>query len=187
MGTDISTIEEVRDANGLWQKAPANHAAYAQFSKDEYFPFGSRSYSVYGFLGNIRNSANSPYITECRGLPTDSVYLNSKSERDWCYGDVARATEIRDDGNNYGYSWVTLAELLAFNYDQEFENLRGEDIRRSPDGNVVSYRGNVELKPGQGEVMTLRKHLEYTYFFEHVKGLLAFGEPENVRVIFWFN
>lgn len=187
MGTDISTIEEVRDENGLWQMVSPTHPAYAQFKNEyDYFPFGSRSYSVYGFLGNIRNSANSPFITESRGLPDDSVYLNSIEKGSW-FGDTTRASEIRNDGNNYGYSWVTLAELLAFNYDQAFENLRGSSLKRSPNGQVVSYHGNLELKPGEGEVMTLRNHLENTYFFEHVEGLRAFGEPENVRVIFWFN
>jgi hypothetical protein len=64
-----------------------------------------------------------------------------------------------------GVSWLTLADLLAYDYSQEFEDLRPF--------------------PGDPPRITVRNHVG-EMFFQHLDELGKLGVPEDVRIVFWF-
>lgn len=148
MGTDIFAYVERRSPDHTWRYAgdafPDN-----EHPRDRHCPFnGAHSYSLFGFLADIRNYSNAPVIAQPRGLPADvSSEVRSKSES---YG--------------YGKSWLTLAELQAFDYDETFT-----DQREDPP-----------------KVTTVRDFLG-DWYFERLALLDKLGDPEDVRIVFWFD
>ena len=107
-------------------------------------PFDTgKNYRLFGFLSNVRNEDNVPCLAEYRPAPDDL----SAALRHLCYDDL--------------FSWVTLAEILAFNY-----------------GTLVIDKG---------QTVTMRKYLG-EWFFEQVGHLATLGAPpEDVRVIMTFS
>lgn len=129
--------------------------------KDLDEPFGERNYDVFGFLANVRNYAHSPVISEPRGLPEGA------------WGD--------DHSDFHSHSWLSLAELLDYDYDRVFWNRRvHKEI--SPG----FWDGAALAQEGEGEHLSLRAFLGKR-FFAHLERLKTLGEPENVRVVFWFD
>jgi len=151
MGYDIHTLAEVR-VDGRWKNAGEEHE-----------PFDYRSYALYGFLADVRNYSHSPVIAEPRGLP-DDVDLQGDDLDYW-----------QDGGYGVGTSWLTLAELQAFDYDQVFWD------RRVTKGN----NGAALAEEGEGQHITMREHLGEGYF-EELGQLAKLGAPEDVRVVFTF-
>ena len=93
MGCDIHTVVEIK-INDEWEEI--------LFS-----PFYYRSYSIFGFLANVRNYSMVPSISEPRGLPDDcSEYIKE------CLI------------YNHSHSWLSIDELKNFNYDVTFEDRR---------------------------------------------------------------
>ena len=123
--------------------------------------FKWRSYGLFGFLGlEHRNYACVPPISAPRDLPADM-----SPDPDLDFDDLT------------GRSWLTLAELQEFDYDVTFEDRRG----------VVEVRPGVfdgagVLRPGGGEVTTIRDFLGPLYFDELTR-LAALGVE---RVVFGF-
>lgn len=147
MGADISIVAEVRK-DGRWEKAPpkmfTTEAGEAEFHGEKIdYPFWWRSYEMYGVLADHRCHENQPFIRACDEWPLDA-------------GDYE---ELKSGA--YAWSWATLKELLAFDYDQEF-------VKR--DGTTTTVR---EFLP---------KH-----FFVNLEELKALGEPEDVRILFHFD
>jgi hypothetical protein len=102
MGTDIHPYVEIKSTKG-WQRAFVSIPRY-------------RSYVSFAILANVRNGfgfAGVPThetlipISAPRGLPTDTSIKNDDSNDDFkiWLGD-------------HNFSWVTLAELKAYNLDQ---------------------------------------------------------------------
>ncbi len=158
MGMDNSTWIETR-VNGKWQKAEIMDGH--DDDKMCGFPFEWRNYTMYAFLSDGTNSRVKNLPTgdwAYRSYPDDSEWLNEKPADTW-YGETRRA-QMMDDGNDFGHSWVLLAELLAFDYDQLWESPRGPE----------TVRDNL------GEM-----------FFTHLELLKAYGAPDDVRVVYCFN
>lgn len=151
MGCDIHSYVEQLDAEGRWQNV------------DTAAPFDWRSYSVFGFLADVRNYSAVTPIDEPRGLPDD---LSPDVAEAWDYwrGDAHSAT------------WLTVHELAAFDYDQEVNDRR---ITRNGDGGVTG-------SPEEGEVTTYRRFLGEA-FDRDVERLRGLGDPERVRVVLWFD
>lgn len=154
MGTYIETQIEVKHADGRWYE---DLRVYDKLQGDE-LVLDRRDYNIFGFLGNIRNIAKSPYISDCRGLPTDSMYFFTPTHG---FYEETEANRLRN-GMNFGFSWVTLQELLAYDYDQWFFDER-EQV-------------STTLRDFLGE-----------YFFAEVERLKPLGKPEDVRLVFWFS
>lgn len=156
MGADIHSHAEVfRD--GAWHKAsggifPTNLPEYPGHKPDLDAPFPDRSYRTFGFLAEVRDHNVSP-ISVPRGLPVD---VSPQVSDD--YGHVGSS----DRNDHFAASWLTVAELLAHDYDHA---LSAED----------------ETGP-----VTLRDYLDES-FFERLTELAAIGEPELTRVVFWFD
>ncbi|UTC28115.1 hypothetical protein GURKE_00840 [Brevundimonas phage vB_BpoS-Gurke] len=85
-------------------------------------PLSWRSYGMFGFLSGTRNLSQSPVIAPARGLPADwppeppEGLLHNGAWDAWYSA-----------GNDLGHcaSWLTLDELLAYDYDQSFVDRRG--------------------------------------------------------------
>lgn len=159
MGCDIHPYVEVRQ-NGKWE--------WEAFAEP---PFDWRSYGMFGFLANIRNYSEVPTIVEPRGLPDDvscCVKKHYGSDED-CY-------------DWHSASWVTLKELLDFNYSQMFW-----DRRITKQMGPRSWNGAARAEEGEGEHLTIREFLG-KQFFECLSQLGYLGAPpEDVRVVFWFD
>lgn len=92
MGCDIHSFAEKKTDSG--------------YEPVDQHPFSKRNHEVFGFLADVRNYSAVTPISTPRGLP----------------GDVS--AYVRDKYRSFGMdahtpSWLSVAELAAFNYDAE--------------------------------------------------------------------
>lgn len=142
MGCNIHALAE-RRVNGAWHYLGV--------------VFDWKYYGLYGFLADHRNYAESPTL----GPPQMCIPEDASDDVKTMYGG-GHAVMAHDAG------WVTLPQLLNFDYEQTFVN---QNIQRL------------------GDVMTVREWLHEEYF-EEVRKLDSWreaGDPESVRVVFWFD
>jgi hypothetical protein len=144
MGCDIHSYAERKNQSGKWEMI-------------EFSPFKWRNYDWFGFLADVRNYSAIPPIAEPRGLPK---------------GLSPRVREKVDDWGSDGHSksWLSVAELVAFNYDAECED------------RYMEQTGGI-CEPGQGKMTTFRKLLGKR-FLRDVAKLQKIGAE---RVVFWFD
>lgn len=155
MGMDIHTRAQRRTPNG-WEDVRGGFVEGAD-------PFDWRSYGMFGFLGvATRNYSRAPAIVaEPRGLPADC-------------GD-----ELRDEFDGLIYkSFLSIEELLSFDYDHEFEDRR---TARKVDAGYVNHAHTCD--PGDGEVTTLRAFLGED-FFSDLERLKVLGAH---RIVYGFD
>lgn len=160
MGCDIHSYVEIQIC-GIWERSDA--AVFGPPEWPEAGPFGWRSYAVYGFLAGVRNYSCAPVLAGDRGLPRDVSDQVRNAYAVWGW-------EV------HSVSWVSLRELLDYDYDQEFEDRR---VTCGGDGGALA-------EPGEGRRVTLRDFLGAAYFADLEK-LATLGPPEHVRVVFWFD
>lgn len=156
MGCDIHAYVETRPPGiRVWEYEPDVRV----FHRDEF-----RLYRLFGWLGDVRNDSAVPPIAARRGLP-DDVSDEVREERYEEWGDDA-----------HDPSWVSVTELLAFDY-----NAVMEDRRVSLTGD-----GSNTCPVGEGRVMTYREFLG-SWFFEDLARLRALEKRSDTRVVFWFD
>ena len=153
MGCDIHSHAERRTVTGTWKKIPRVK------------PFDWRSYRLYGFLAGVRNYSESPVIAAPRGFPADASAKVARDYRSW-------------EGDAHSASWLSLAELLEYDYDQVME-----DRRCMRQVGPQSFNGGSTCEPGEGEKLTVREFLG-TDFFDELEKLKKVGAE---RVVFWFD
>lgn len=120
-------------------------------------------YGLYGFLAGIRNYHDVPPIAQPRGLPADvSLFVRRQA----------------DDSDWHSRSYLTLAELEAFDYSQMME-----DRRYTKQTGARSFDGGATCEEGQGVKITFREFLKEGYFKE-LDRLKSLGVE---RVVFWFD
>jgi hypothetical protein len=146
MGCDIHVHGERRNG-GKWQKIALDPP-----------PFDWRSYGLFGFLADVRNYSAVPPIALPRGLPSDA-------------SDAVAEASVGLDWHTH--SWLSMDELLAFDYEK-----RMEDRRVTIDGN-----GGCTAPPGGGAAMTYREFLDTGYFDE----LARLKDAGVERLVFWFD
>lgn len=147
MGCDIHVYCEKRGKDGKW------------FGWDSDGLLGHRSYAVFGFLADVRNYSGIIPISPPRGVPDDS---SEYTKNDW-----------RDRCGAHSPSWLTIEELLAFDYDAKCEDRR---VTRNGDGGCT-------CEPGEGRLMTYREFLGYQFFID--LNQLRWDGVE--RIVFWFD
>jgi hypothetical protein len=178
MGCDIHSILEER-VNGKWGVADANFPTWrpGEFTSE---PFGNRSYSTFAFIADVRNYSKIPlnFGEMPRGIPDDSPYSRTNAKHTE-YGFGGYPYDVYDtpwNGDNHSHSYLTLRELVDFDYDSMVE-----DRRCIRNGN-----GGSTCEPGEGEMMTYREYLGEG-FFTDLEILKTVGEVDNVRIVFWFD
>lgn len=177
MGCDIHSFAEVK-RNGNWMRV--EEEVFSDDSDKTSEPFGWRQYGMFGFLADVRNYSMSPCIVEPRGLPDDSEWLNSTEDDGWG-GSYTRKKDIHDSGNYHTFSHIYLKELLDYDYETQMEDRRT--------GAWVSHNhfdGAITSEIGGGTIMTVREFLGES-FFTHLNELKQLGNPEDVRIVFWFD
>lgn len=167
MGCDIHAHAEIRK-DGTWHRV--EEAIFPGYNKPTTEPFTNRSYSKFAFLAGVRNYGEVPCISgEPKGLPEGAGI--TEDERSFYEGD------------GHSASWLTLKELLDYNYDQQIE-----DRRVTRQTGPRSWSGGCTAEPGGGgKMMTLREYLSGDDFFPTIEALKTLGQPEDVRVVFWFD
>lgn len=127
-------------------------------------PFDWRSYGMFGFLAGVRNYSDIPSIAECRGLPSGIDPEEYGDEGIWL--------------GDHSYSWLSVAELSAFDYEQPVEDRR---VTRQIASGIWS--GGQTCDPGDGEMTTYREFLGPA-FFDDLRELQRIGAE---RVVFGFD
>lgn len=148
MGCDIHTVAQRRTIDG-WKTL-------------DFAPFDWRSYGMFGFLADVRNYSAVMPISEPRGLPDD----------------FERIDEYEPDVGDHSHSWLSVAELLDFDYDQLMEDRR-ITVQTGPN----SWNGGTTSEPGGGEITTYRKFLGKE-FFDDLAKLKELGAD---RIVFGFD
>lgn len=188
MGADIHSFTEVR-REGKWDRIDEPIFQKGYDGKNSTSPFDWRSYSMFGFLADVRNYSYCVPLAEPRGLPKDSDYLNEFLEKPvsyaYAYHDNGKAytvgQELELDMDYHSHSYFTLKELLDFDYNQEMW-----DRRVTKQTGPNSWNGAALAEDGEGEIITYRSHLGDS-FFEDIESLKTLGNPEDVRVVFYFD
>jgi hypothetical protein len=228
MGCDIHLRIEVRK-DGKWQPASAQRVCddckgtgnrdrggecYWCKGTGNNSGFQSRAYDTFGALANVRNGTWGdpvPFIDEPRGLPDDlSPELKAASgdiegdedgERGWAFGD-------------HSFSWLTLKELLAYNWDATVEKRAYVDAttfaawEASGDVSPGSYCAGTNSEVVSNEEMRRRlaagiQPREWVYTLavwrepvaklcaefhdDFIPALMKLGEPDDVRIVFGFD
>src|SRR6478609_5466733 len=164
MGCDIHSFAEVR-TEGKWQKVTEKaFGVESDYVGKTNAPFDWRSYSLFAFLAGVRNYDHCEPISEPRGLPDDSEYLNKEVE-DGYYGPFGKASpctekkRLEEDYDYHSKSWLTLKELLEFDYDKTFWNRRITRTTYREDGSVSGSNGACIAEEGEGTIVTYREKL----------------------------
>lgn len=131
---------------------------------DETELLGDRNYGVFAFLAGVRNYGAIVPISKPRGLPKDvSSWVEEEADR-WA-----------SDGHSR--SWLSIDELLNFDYEQMTEDRRCTRMKNGV------LNGGCTCDPGEGEKMTYREYLGESFFED-----LAELKKEGVdRIVFWFD
>lgn len=183
MGTYIQICAEKRTPAGwellddaVFPRPPSYiDAGETPFSPE---PFHYQSYGMFALFAGVRNRSNGPVLSAPRGFPEDIsepalllLVPEINQIETWCgYGgseldlpDSVAERIAMADKESYGHSWLSAAELLAFDYDQSFT-----DVNAVPPLNT-----------------TCRKFLGEMYFI-HLDVLKALGPAQDVRILFCF-
>lgn len=154
MGCDIHAYVEVKHGD-KWRMAPVG-------------VFDRRNYGLFGFLADVRNYSHVPPIAKPRDIPEDVSPCVGEHVESWA-------------GDSHNHSWLSLKELLDFDYDEVFEDRR---CTRQEGPNF--WNGAADAGEGNGKRTRFREFLGQAYF-EDLTKMGYEGSPENVRVVFWFD
>ena len=194
MGCDIHSFAEVR-RDGKWQRVMDPYFKnYGENLTTE--PFGWRSYGTFAFLAGVRNYSVVTPLSEPKGMPDDSEWLNSPHqyayENNPMNGELIPYEEretnkqyVSEDLNYHSHSYLTLKELIDFDYSQPFEDRRTNKTTIFPNGGSLTDGRHLAAE-GEGEKTTYRKFLGEG-FFQDIAQLQTMGAPEDVRIVFWFD
>lgn len=173
MGCDIHSYLEVRDSDGTWRHLPdplKSAPGGPESGPTEPFPY--RDYGLFGFLADMRNHSHTPVIAEPRGLPDDVTPAIRSDYESWT--------------GYFAASWLTVAELLAYDYDQVFWDRRIERSYPLPNGGTYTD-GAALADEGEGRRLPLREFLPDWYFRRLAEMAKLADDPANVRVVLWFD
>ncbi|WP_370612397.1 hypothetical protein [Citrobacter meridianamericanus] len=181
MGAYIRTCAELKTPSGweaLCEKVFPQPEGYEE--TQDASPFSYQHYGMFAFLAGVRNDYRCTVLAASRGFPEDMseealFRLVPETESPgfplWGFGmteepeeDLTIAERVRlAEADRYGYSWLSIAELAEFDYEQVFVNHRCD-----PPVN-----------------MTYQELLGDLYFV-HLDTLKKLNARQDVRVLFCF-
>jgi len=167
MGCDIHLHVEKR-VNGEWEETECNNV------------YDGRNYTLYAALAGVRNYDRFTPIAEPKELPKDvSAEVYNESERWGCDG--------------HSHSWLTLTELLNFDWSQKIKITRmvSAESRRQYLENGITPNAWCSWTNTEGwDSLEWEESLaEYCNEFinEFIPELQKLGNPDEVRIVFWFD
>lgn len=208
MGCDIHCYAEVKK-NGKWVKVgnKFKNPYYREIRGQSRYidsPCIERNYDLFAILANVRNEDGFKAISKPKGIPKDVSKRIKEMVEEW--GDEA-----------HSHSWHTLKDLLKWNWDQvvtrrgivdieEYKNFKkrgyprswGRDVWGSNLYIISSEEMDKLIKSGEKK-STKRYYVKIKwkesyrdavgkwFFKETLPALQKLGEPENVRIVFWFD
>lgn len=213
MGTDIHMFAEIRKADN-WEKVGEifkgwNHTPEKPTFSDE--PYDCRHYDLFAILANVRNGSGfagvktgegfNP-ISDPRGMPDDA---SSEMVNLWFHA------------GGHSESYLSLKELLEYDWGQitmkqgympYTEWLESKISGEKPNSYSADVGGTLVVKFDENEInpdkidqlikegksvyIKTRWSVLYSevaaHFFESaIPQLKELGDPENVRIVFWFD
>jgi hypothetical protein len=153
MGCDIHCRAERRHA-GKWEEMP------------DIAPFVWRNYRIFSFLAGVTNYSAIQPISEPRGFPPDVREIDHETLEDMYWND------------HHSHSWLSLDELLSFDYDLPMED-RCVTRQIGPS----SWSHGCTCESGEGRMTTYREFLGSS-FFDELERLKAAGAE---RIVFCFD
>lgn len=172
MGCDIHSFAEVKHGD-RWEKV-GDVFALDKFGQKWHgkprtdSPFDWRSYGMFGFLADVRNYSHVPTIA----APKYSLPPNVSEVVKEAYG---------EDCDWHTATWLTLRQLMEFDYDQIFWDRR---VTKKTSHNV--WDGAALAEEGEGVKLPMREFLGERFFAE-IETLKTLGNPDDVRIVFWFD
>lgn len=154
MGCDIHSYVESQSDNGQWERVAWPHGDYPDEG-----PFGWRDYGMFAWLADVRNYSALEPIAAPRGLPEG-------------ISDEVRAEEQEWSGDYHSASWLSVDEMLSFDFEQEFEDRRGG--------------WGVTVPRGGGSMCTYREYLGPA-FFRDLEELRKLNDVRPTRIVYWFD
>ena len=213
MGCDIHIWAEVRGSDGRWylHKAPqdkldvaiAERAGYGYEDEDEEEVTlratmtasdldTGRNYRLFGILANVRwydehrsfgdkrgvpEDASSEYLSEIKGWGLDAhsaSYISLKELLEWAYWHEVAGTEFWYDDPVFNALIDKLKrELLGKTEEERWEILR-------------SARNSKQYPEPPSRVQTY-SDMAGEFYSETIPMLVGLGEPEDVRIVFFFD
>jgi hypothetical protein len=147
MGCDIHVYCEKKNKDGIYEYIDENFINY-------------RNYGIFGFLAGVRNYSAINPISTPRYIPKDASNEVLKAYKNW-------------DCDAHSASWLSVKELLDFNYEDICEDRRC----------MINNNGGCTCKEGEGKFMTYREFLGNDF----IEGLGKLKELKIDRIIFWFD
>lgn len=175
MGADIHIHVEIRK-NGKWNKFTGKHfsSGYSYKEEKSSAPFDWRSYRMFGFLASVRDDDIRPIKEPTYKLPSDvskGVFIEWK----------------RWEGDGHSISFITLRELIEFDFNQ---NLRtpGQEFSTNSK-NVIFEKIYIPKFNDDWEVKTYYDIVGGPdgTFCKNIEELSELGGLDDVRIVFWFD
>jgi len=180
MGADIHIFVE-RKKDDKWVRYTGKHFSSVwrkEKGEKENSPFDWRNYEMYGFLAGVRHSYIKPIKEPIYKIPNDASEYVKKQFVKW-------------DGDGHSHSFLTARELLEFDYNQDLRE-PGDDF--STNSRNVLFEKKVHRKDTNfdDEEDINKTYFDFlggpdSMFFIHIKELAELGNPDDVRIVFWFD
>lgn len=183
MGCDINMYAETKNfTTGKWEKVGAIwQSEYSVEMTDQIYQ--DRDYELFGLLAGVRGtSGHWPIVNDRKfEFPTD-ISNDIKSLFD----------EWIDD--NYKPCYYTLKELLSYDWDKHFLMTKMVDRKDAIYCLVNKTLPETWCIPAEWGENTdyidfswLHPYKELSFYKQTIPRLIELGDPENVRIVFWFN
>lgn len=208
MGTDIHFFAERKNANGQWECMHDEDPKWGGL--DESIFYSRRNYDLFSILADVRNGFG------FAGVPTGTKFNPIDTDRGMPDDASPGVQEQWDSRGEHTPSWLLLSEILSYDWDQTTTKmgLLTDDEYAAWDHKTepASYCGGaggagvvvmdesdfVRLKQGgdlpPAERLYVRVQWEQSYrvsaagfLKDTVPALQKLGDPEDVRVVFWFD
>jgi hypothetical protein len=169
MGCDIHIFtEKLNRSTNTWEQVKESFTDPYKGKEKVDSPFDFRNYSIFAFLADVRNYDHCKPLAEPKGVPEDSCQAIKDSYDFW-------------QGDAHSASHHYVRELLNFDYEENFWNRR---ITKEIAPNF--FDGAAVAEEGEGVIISYKENLG-EMFFTHLNELKALGNPNEVRIVFWFD
>lgn len=196
MGSDIRMFVEKRN-QGKWESINgqfSNETMDISYGDEFYF---ERNYELFAILAGVRNGegVDGPgsghkfnQISTPKGLPNDiSHYVKFQYEK-----------QAVDEFSTHDCSWLLLKELLEFDWTQiakvqaYVSSQVADDFYKSgliPNSIDCKHKSNRVIKLGYPRIEWTSTYAERAgmFFDEVIPKLSSLGQPEEIRIVFWFS